>query len=373
MNEVKKKRVMLSAGALMIAVLFFAAGFFTGRATMDESVGRPTLDVPVYEGAGGLMVSSDEGSGVSVVSEKISPEHYDEYGVMPTAESAYTVTATVSGPNLTEEQQGVTWSAAAFKNPASEWATGKNAGDYITAQASGNSITVSCTKAFGEQIVITCTSVYNKSAAKDLTLDYKQRANFHIAFTAQDLTDSQYSGEKTWDVENDRSEQFRFFLIKSDVYTVENDAKAEIVIKPEPTGIKETAFGGRDDLWNRLPEYTIQTSEQPPYSVTIDHFFDRTTVEHMFLDGLPDTFQVQQYIDLMTILQSDFSTPLLYSFYISFTGEVENADRIPGENAIVCQIVFPHEEIQKVAAWAEAYMQMSVNFEPPYADGNLIY
>ena len=165
MNEAKKRKIILALTAVAVAVVFFFAGFGTGYGTGKGANDAPTADAPALGTGGGLIVSPvedgpEEGKGIAVVSAEIPREQFDDYGIMPIAETAYTVTATVNGDGLTDAQKNVTWSAPAFKNPSSSWASGKNVSNYVTTSTNGNQITVSCLQAFGEQIVIKCTSSY---------------------------------------------------------------------------------------------------------------------------------------------------------------------------------------------------------------------
>ena len=175
MNEVKKKHVILGLCAVAIAVVFFFAGFGTGYGVGKGADPAPALTTE----SGGMVIASDDSDGadknVSLTAAKIERTEYDEYGIMPIAEEAYTVTATVSGDGLTADQKNVTWSAAAFKDPSSSWATGKSVSDYVTTSPNGNQLTVQCLKPFGEQIIIKCTSSFNTAVSKDLTVDYKEK------------------------------------------------------------------------------------------------------------------------------------------------------------------------------------------------------
>lgn len=178
MNEAKRKNILFAVVAVVIAVVFFFAGFGTGFGVGKGAADAPDADAGAsFEMDGGMQLSSDDDTdrGVSLTSVKIAREAYDEYDIMPIAETAYTVTATVSGDGLTEDQKGVTWGDAAFKDPSSSWATGKNVSDYIKTTPNGNQLTVQCLQAFGEQIIIKCSSSFNPNVSKDLKVDYKQK------------------------------------------------------------------------------------------------------------------------------------------------------------------------------------------------------
>ena len=84
----------------------------------------------------GEETGEETGNRIALTTVEIPRERYEDYGIMTIAETAYTVTATVSGESLTEDQKNVTWSAAAFKNPSSSWASGKSVATYVTATPS---------------------------------------------------------------------------------------------------------------------------------------------------------------------------------------------------------------------------------------------
>ena len=89
--------------------------------------------------------------------------------------NSVTVQASIKPDNATNKN--VSWSAA-FVNPESAWAKGKNVNDYITVtpQLAGSNIaTVECLNAFGEQIKVTVTSESNPEAKAETTVDFAKR------------------------------------------------------------------------------------------------------------------------------------------------------------------------------------------------------
>lgn len=80
-----------------------------------------------------------------------------------------TFKATVTPSNATNKE--LIWSLA-WKNASSEWASGKNIGEYLTLSSSGMSATLTCTQAFGEQAIITVRSADNTDIYKNCTVDY---------------------------------------------------------------------------------------------------------------------------------------------------------------------------------------------------------
>lgn len=91
-----------------------------------------------------------------------------------------TFNATVTPNNATNKE--LIWSLA-WKNASSEWASGKNLGDYLTLSSSGMSATLTCTQAFGEQAIITVRSADNTDIYKNCTVDYSVKiVDFELDF-----------------------------------------------------------------------------------------------------------------------------------------------------------------------------------------------
>ena len=129
------------------------------------------------EDDGGAVINEGESNGIKLMSAKISPENYDEYGISPMAETAYQLTATITPDNASDKT--VDWSVA-FVNPASEWATGKTVTDYVTVTPTSDgalTANVECLQAFGEQIKVTVTSRNNADATATCLVDYAERVS----------------------------------------------------------------------------------------------------------------------------------------------------------------------------------------------------
>ena len=148
--------ILVAASAVVMGV-----GFGTGRWQIAPK------DEPVQEqpDEGGMEINESEEQGLSLMSASISPEDFADYGVSPLAESAYTVTATVT-PALAVNK-AVDWSVS-WKNASSSWATGKTVTDYVTVTPTSDgafTASVACIKEFAEQIIVTATSRDNHDAA----------------------------------------------------------------------------------------------------------------------------------------------------------------------------------------------------------------
>lgn len=124
---------------------------------------------------GGAIITEGESNGIKLMSVKISPENYDEYGISPMADTAYQLTATITPENATNK--AVDWTIA-FVNAESEWATGKTVTDYVTVTPTADgalTANVECLQAFGEQVRVTVTSRDNTAVKANATVDYTEK------------------------------------------------------------------------------------------------------------------------------------------------------------------------------------------------------
>ena len=127
------------------------------------------------EDDGGAVIEEGESNGIKLMSAKISPENYDEYGISPMADTAYQLTATITPENATNK--AVDWTIA-FVNAESEWATGKTVTDYVTVTPTADgalTANVECLQAFGEQVRVTVTSRDNTAVKANATVDYTEK------------------------------------------------------------------------------------------------------------------------------------------------------------------------------------------------------
>ena len=124
---------------------------------------------------GGAVITEGESHGMKLMSTRIAPEDYDEYGISPMAETAYQLTATITPENATNK--AVDWTIA-FVNPSSEWASGKTVTDYVTVTPTADgalTANVECLQAFGEQVRVTVTSRDNTAVKANATVDYTEK------------------------------------------------------------------------------------------------------------------------------------------------------------------------------------------------------
>lgn len=137
---------------------------------------------------GGAVISDGESNGMLMLASAIPLNSYEEYGVSPLAENAYSLSVSYTPSDTTYKQTSFT---AVFKNPSSTWASGKNVTDYVTVTATGDTTaTLTVLQPFSEQIIVTATCNRNTSIKATTTVDYVGTFNFELNLSS-------------WDMEND--------------------------------------------------------------------------------------------------------------------------------------------------------------------------
>lgn len=147
-----------------------------------------------------MFINNGETDGMLIASTKIASESYADYGVTPLAETAYTLTATITPASA--YVQGITWSIA-WVNASSEWASGKSITNYVTITPSGSNnhtATVSCVSSFSERIKITAASDDNENIKAECYVDYGRRfRNMGGRFIAQRTIGGTQTTEQYYD------------------------------------------------------------------------------------------------------------------------------------------------------------------------------
>ena len=134
----------------------------------------------------GMVIEGEGTETLPIRQYRIARGSYAVYAVPASAESAYTLVATV-GPENSGTNTAVEWTIA-FADPSHEWAQGKRLSDYVTLTVSGTGLeskqaVVACLQPFGAQIVITVTSVTSPEVHTTRTVDYVRKINdFTLSF-----------------------------------------------------------------------------------------------------------------------------------------------------------------------------------------------
>lgn len=184
MNDLQKhkksdgvKWVLTVIAVLLLAVAVTAAitqGFknWNPYGWLDK---KDAEETPVEENFGGMLIGDSTGDGIAVTSIPIARANYAANDISPLAESAYTLTATITPDDASNK--AVDW-AVSFVNAESEWAAGKTVTDYVTVTPTADgalTANVECLEAFGEQVTVTVTSRDNAEATASCTVDYAKR------------------------------------------------------------------------------------------------------------------------------------------------------------------------------------------------------
>lgn len=173
-KNVWKPLCIVFAALLALSWVFF--GFLYSKGGVDFS----TLENPEqnYTAGGGAVIDEGKSNGIALMSAEIPVEEFAENDVSPLAETAYTLTATITPASAVDKT--VDWSVS-FVNPESEWASGKTVTDYVTVtpEADGAlTATVECLQAFGEQVTVTVTSRDVETVSANCVCNYVKRVTF---------------------------------------------------------------------------------------------------------------------------------------------------------------------------------------------------
>lgn len=170
-----KIRWFISATAFILLAVFLAAACTQGFTNGNPWGWFDKKEEETEEARGGLVLSDEvQEKGISLMSAVIPIERYALYGVSPTAESAYMLTATIMPANA---DKTVDWSVE-FVNPSALWAVGKTASSYVTVTPTSDgalTATIQCLQPFDEQLKVVVTSRVRSFVKAECTCDYVSR------------------------------------------------------------------------------------------------------------------------------------------------------------------------------------------------------
>lgn len=181
-------KVFASIVSILLAASVITTGVCFGTGVWQVTPDEPVQEQPAEEEAGGAVIGEGEENGVSLMSTLIDPADYADYGINALAETAGTITATITPSNATDKS--LDWSVA-WANASSSWATGKTVTDYFTVTPSSDGATTAnwqCLKGFSEPIVVTATSRANPDVSGTVNVDYVKRVtSMNASFSATEL------------------------------------------------------------------------------------------------------------------------------------------------------------------------------------------
>lgn len=169
--------------------------------TGNENGGNGEDKDPVGSGE---LVNGIESNGIKLLSARISPEDYEEYGIDTYANTAYSMTVIVNEDAADKSVLGtIRW-----KNSSSAWANGKNLLDYVTFNQTveyGLDFTLTVKQEFGEPVEFEVYSVMDRAVKAVCQIDYLKEMQSFSAVINPSIPSSNsgrlYVGDKTNNVE----------------------------------------------------------------------------------------------------------------------------------------------------------------------------
>lgn len=225
----ENKKIMVKVGAVALAALMIG-GIIGGE--IGYTLGR---NHSIATGVGGgMVVTIPENDIISLNTTKLSDVEYESNGISPLAETAYTITATVTPANANNAV--LDWSVA-WQN-ADEWSNGKTVTDYVTVTTTdddGLIANVECLQAFGTPIIITVSIRSNPSVYATVAVDYARSVTGITATATGTGGDIVLCADSSWDSQNadvylsadcvsssSLSSDYTYHYTYSTVYTIED-------------------------------------------------------------------------------------------------------------------------------------------------------
>lgn len=271
------------------------------------------------EDDGGAVINEGESNGIKLMSAKIAPENYADYGISPMAETAYQLTATITPANATNKAVDwtVTWVGGrehdgGSSEGSSDWSEGKTVTDYVTVTPTSDgalTANVECLQAFGTQVRVTVTSRDNTSVKANATVDYTEKLSaVKATFGSTVLTNGM---TKSFDL--DASGQ------PAEVWTFDYTTSAHTIADEYITTVKISFADGVSAVESAVGvEFTWAgetiTSGMPSFDKT---FFDKVFVT----ESGAVSANAEQYNKLVTALSSGVA---LFEVEVSTTGTYGN-------------------------------------------------
>ena len=313
----EKNKTIKRLSAVLFAVLLLAAlvlsvltkGFTDWRFGKEQ----PTVN----DLNSNIVITPQEGNGGIRLMAEFQPEITGSDDDSDYEGATLTITATVS-PDNSADNTGLDWSME-FKNPSSEWATGKTLSDYMTLTPSGTDaagskkVSVKCLKPFGEQIIITATSQDNPEVTASCTADFAQRIE-SATLKFGDLNVS-LGGDTNvkWELNPNGTGVGGATSVtssKSDVYTLAEDFTYTVTL---------TSNNGFFQLDGKTITFT-DPGDVTSGGITFDYAqFD--TLHMMIIDRIDDFCFYEASVSELIPYFSEITDGYLFDVTLTFTGE----------------------------------------------------
>lgn len=313
----EKNKTIKRLSAVLFAVLLIAALVLSvlTKGFTDWRFGKEQSSVNDLNNS--VVVTPQEGNGGIRLMAEFLPEITGSGDDTGYESETLTITATVS-PDNSADNTGLDWSMA-FKNPSSEWATGKTLADYMTLTPSGTdaagskTVSVKCLKPFGEQIVITATSQDNPEVTATCMADFAQRIesaalkfgdlNINLGGDTNVKWELNPNGAGVGGATNVTTE-------KSDVYTLAEDFTYTVTL---------TSNNGFFQLDGKTITFT-DPGDVTTGGITFD-YAQFNTLHMMIIDRIDDFCFYEASVSELIPYFSEITDGYLFDVTLTFTGE----------------------------------------------------
>lgn len=297
---------------------------------------KPEKSAPEQE-EGGAVITEGESSGIKLMSVKISPENYAEYGISPMADTAYQLTATIVPENATDKT--VDWTIAWAEHRESHsggtnainrvdptydshdthdtsdsWSEGKTVTDYVTVTPTSDgalTANVECLKDFGAQVKVTVTSRDNTDVKANCLVDYTQKLQgVKATFGSTVLTDGM---TKSFDLSQSGQ--------PIEAWTFDYTTSAYTIADEYTTTVKISFTDNAAGIGNTIGAVLTWSEEDITVGMPA---FDKTFFDRVFKDAMSGAVSDNpaMYNKLVTALTGNSGDPgiMLFDVEVNTTG-----------------------------------------------------
>ena len=304
MKTTKTKLIASLTAATAAVCIAAGAGLIIAKTAKNPPMGggytastneKPPKTIPNVTDENGNDLSGEKYYAMPAKMAFTAATYADESGNEVSNAVTANLIATITPNNAANKK--VDWSAA-FRNPESEWASGKTLSDYIgvTPAADGSLMaSVACYQAFGEQVILTVTSRENAEATASCTIDYKQQlVSYELSVTQEGKTPSVNNAKKTGtlyaDFASDKPIAINYAYNKSAPYTIE-------LQDSEITAPSEMKVTYKSTLLSALEKIGGSAANTPEVTATQNGFVMSDLFNKAYADKLTSAADYNQAIN----------------------------------------------------------------------------